>query len=393
MPLDSGAADAGALDLGASASDASASDAIGGEASDSGSRDPDAATMAPEDSGVLGAPDAEPAACTQGAPIGGLADEQWTWVPFPRAECGGGSPTGLEINLTRRSSKVLLFMNGGGACYDAESCSPTCNAQFQLCAMNLGGFQDADFRQFLATVQPGTIFDRASAANPFREFTWVFIPYCTGDFHIGNAISSYGIHHVGYANVTAYLDRLAPTFCHAERIVLAGASAGGFGAVFNYDQVKTAFGSIHVDLIDDSGPLMSESEMPLQTTMMTAWNGAPQIPAGCPACANGWEGWYPYVAAAHPEARISLLSSLHDFSIGPAFGGPIAQPDGFANAIHDLADRVLIPLPNARVFFVDEFNHVELKERLDTKVSLGVTLGEFLTWQVTDDPQWQNVRP
>jgi hypothetical protein len=50
-------------------------------------------------------------------------------------------------------------------------------------------------------------------------------------------------------------------------------------------------------------------------------------------------------------------------------------------------------LANARAFFVDEYNHVELKENLTTKTSKGVALGAFLDQQINLSPSWPNVRP
>src|SRR5215468_7682801 len=44
--------------------------------------------------------------------------EQWTWVDFPNTACGNGMPTGLAVNLTTKSSRVLVYLEGGGACWD-----------------------------------------------------------------------------------------------------------------------------------------------------------------------------------------------------------------------------------------------------------------------------------
>src|SRR5207245_14895 len=99
-------------------------------------------------------------------------------------------------------------------------------------------------------------------------------------------------------------------------------------------------------------------------------------PPGCADCAQGWDRFVPYLARTWPHARISLLSALEDVSIGPGFGGPIASPAGFRQALDDYADQTLLPLANVREFFVDEFNHVELKESLTGKISQGISLGE-----------------
>lgn len=336
------------------------------------------------------------ASCGDGAPIGGLADESWTWVDFAGTSCGRGSATGIAVSPSAKSRHLLIYLEGGGACYDAASCSPSCmQPQQQLCAMHLDGYGAAEWSQERTSIysQPGTIFDRAAAANPFAAYDWVFVPYCTGDFHSGSTVAPYGIHHAGFSNLQAFLARVQATFCDADHVVLAGSSAGGFGTVLTYHLVKAHFPGVRVDLVDDSGPPMPSSAMTLEPTMRAAWGAAANAPPGCSGCASEWASYFPYIAATWPDARLSLLSALEDVSIGPGFGGPIAQPQGFRDAINSFADTTLAPLPNARAFFVDEYNHVELKENLTTKISKGVALGAFLDEQVNLSPAWPNVRP
>jgi hypothetical protein len=59
---------------------------------------------------------------------------------------------------------------------------------------------------------------------------------------------------VGYAVISLYLQRLVETFSGVTQVLLTGMSAGGFGAAANYLQVARSFGSVHVYLLDDSGP-------------------------------------------------------------------------------------------------------------------------------------------
>src|SRR5688572_12467677 len=62
---------------------------------------------------------AEPAGST--APIS-VEDGIWTWVPFSDALCADGSTTGLGIHRNGDDKTLLLYLQGGGACWDAESC-------------------------------------------------------------------------------------------------------------------------------------------------------------------------------------------------------------------------------------------------------------------------------
>jgi len=49
-------------------------------------------------------------------------EEMWTWVAFPDSRCGNGVPTGIAVNRTSRSRRVLFWLEGGGACWDAATC-------------------------------------------------------------------------------------------------------------------------------------------------------------------------------------------------------------------------------------------------------------------------------
>lgn len=329
--------------------------------------------------------------CT-GEPIAAPAGE-WSWVDVPGTRCGDGSATGLAINPSASGDRLLVFLMGGGGCFTAAECTGPCNPAWQHCAANLDGYDAATAGQELAMFGPGSIFDRTDPDNPFRDDDWVLVPYCTGDFHSGGTQAEYGSWHVGSENLQIDLEHVVPTFCDASSVVLMGSSAGGFGAVFGYALVAEAFGGVRVDLVDDSGPPLSADAMPLQAEMRTAWGSVEHAPPGCPGCGGGWDAYLPWIAATWPDARISLVSSLADPSIGPYFGGPIADPAGFAAAMNAFADTTLAGLSNVRVYYVDEFHHVYAGEDLGGVVSAGVPLATFLRQQLEGDPAWASVRP
>ena len=108
------------------------------------------------------------------------------------------------------------------------------------------------------------ILDRTNPANPVKDWNFVFVPYCTGDVHGGNNPTGTvaGVagtqQFVGYASMGLYVARLVPTFPATTRVLLTGVSAGGFGSVAAYGPVSRAFASAHVDMIDDSGPPISD---------------------------------------------------------------------------------------------------------------------------------------
>jgi hypothetical protein len=80
------------------------------------------------------------------------------------------------------------------------------------------------------------------------DHSFVYVPYCTGDVHMGNATTDYGagivIEHRGYPNAVKALDHLVATFPDAEQLVVTGESAGS---------VPTpVFAALAADLLPDA---------------------------------------------------------------------------------------------------------------------------------------------
>src|SRR4051812_7393894 len=70
------------------------------------------------DSGAPGLPDG-------GGSADGLisaAPGQWTWVPFGDSRCADGTATGIGVNLAGPTARAIVFLEGGGACWDGFTC-------------------------------------------------------------------------------------------------------------------------------------------------------------------------------------------------------------------------------------------------------------------------------
>jgi hypothetical protein len=322
--------------------------------------------------------------CDAGPPVD-APDDTWTWVEVEGTACAFQGTAGFAIHPTRRSANLLIALEGGGACFSPQDCQ----------ASRLDGIDSAGV---LNNLVQSRLFDRTQPSNPFADYDFVFVPYCTGDFHSGDNVTDTGVRFVGHSNMQAFLDRIVPTFCGAEQVVLTGFSAGGFGSTFNYPQVHEAFGSTPVDLIDDSGPYMHPPWMPsdMQAMFDGEWGFRANMPADCTDCATRWDALYTYASERWPNDRMSLISARYDFSIQGRFAPytPMATLDDFAMAIDALADDVFAPLPNVHVFYIEENGHVYLPSTpLDQLVVSGTSLEEFLRLQIDDDAAWTDVRP
>jgi len=368
----------------------------GAAASDGGSRGSDGGAplvdggAAQSDGGPTdaGAPDA---GADAGPPLGAAidaADLTWTFVDFPDSTCDEGTPTGLGINKNSASNDVVIFFAGGGACWDTATCQ-------QLNTSTHGPYRGAQFTASLGNLGSGTIFDRNSTLNPFKTFNYVIVPYCTGDLHAGSADATYDggvFHHRGRTNALAFAKRVGATFRNPGKVVIAGSSTGGFGALLNAPLWREYFPAAKLYVIDDSAPFLVGDAIPATTraAWFSSWNLAAVVDPTCgQACRNNLAAFYPALAARLPGARIAVISSLQDNVIRALFSESGTQLESNLTA---LANDVLTPLANVRYFLLAGQSHTTLLSP-SSHITATTELWDWLTWLVTDSASWTSKRP
>jgi cysteine-rich repeat protein len=263
--------------------------------------------------------------CTAIEPLDPPALE-WTYVEVPGTRCMNGSPAGFAVNHNPDSSNVMIYLEGGGACF-----SDVC-----------------DFTAFSIPFVPPAdgIFSRINSVNPVKDWTMIYVPYCTGDIHAGDAERMLGgqlRQFRGYSNITRYLEQLVPSF-PAERVLLTGISAGGFGAALNSTQVADAYGDgVELTVIDDSGPPLSNDVIPpcLQTLFRDTWNLDATLLAACDTCdPNDFATDYlDHVLTNYPSVRFGLFSNTADVVISTYMGA------GWGNGQYDNCEGLSLPVP------------------------------------------------
>ena len=291
------------------------------------------------------------------------ANGVWTYVPFGDTQCRDGTNAALAVNLNNASKKVMIVLEGGGACFDAASCRQN--------AANLGSQQ----RQLGAGV-----FDRGNLANPVRDWNYVYVPYCTGDTHAGTNAAAMvpgvpGLQRfVGHLNMQRFLQRVVPTFRDATDVVLTGVSAGGFGAVSNALLVQRAFGNqLKVKLVNDSAPALSAAVVPecLQQKFRTLWGLDRSLLAdcgtACPRQDDYSQSYALFVAQTLGDRPTGLISSTRDGVLSAYYGGGRNNCSGttlqdsvpsneFQQDLFLFRERSRVT-PNFGTFFVDGTAH------------------------------------
>ena len=208
----------------------------------------------------------------------------WHWVPRADTFCRDGSTTGFGVRLLPDAKGVMIYLQGGGACYDVQSCTENSNAP--IAGEN---FSHSKFNAWVERLGNQGVFNTTDPSNPVARWNHVYIPYCTGDLHGGarEHAAVPGIpgelQFVGHRNLQNNLKLLVPFFSRAGDIALVGASAGGVGVLVNYPQVVHAFGGRSVVAFVDSAPIIPESTIKtscFQRKLIETFGL--QLPASCP---------------------------------------------------------------------------------------------------------------
>lgn len=341
------------------------------------------------------------------APVTTFPPLTWTWVPIEGSVCSDGSPTGIGIEVGPGASPdVVVFLDGGGACWEYYSCWVYPDAA------SSGPFGEAEFKTQIAG-RAGTVLDRTLPGNPYADATFVFVPYCTGDVHSGATVKTYwpatqAWHHNGRVNVSNAFAFLAAALDPPAKVVVSGSSAGGFGSLNAFKRAKAAWPGAKGYLVDDSGPPLAAIPASTIDGWYASWDLEPVIADVCgAACANprSLAPAIPALAAAYPTDRFALLSSTRDAVIRAFFGDldlttlslqPM-DPVVFEASLRQLAaamedDTPATPPGETHAFVVTGTTHPMLHRPADF-TSQGVPLLEWLRRQVEDDPAWSAAIP
>ncbi|MFK7873817.1 MAG: pectin acetylesterase-family hydrolase [Oligoflexales bacterium] len=174
------------------------------------------------------------------------------WVehrPGGETRCARGEAFSFFHNPGSQN-KIIIDFIGGGACWDGMTCQPGSQTFFDSI--------DA-VREEQKNGLDG-IYRKDSSDNPFKDWTHVVIPYCTGDVHWGKNDISYEtmrgeefvIHHRGASNAAAVIRWVADNY-QPEDVLITGCSAGAYGSVFWTPEIRKVFPNANMAQFGDSG--------------------------------------------------------------------------------------------------------------------------------------------
>ncbi len=194
-----------------------------------------------------------------------------------RPLCSRGTP---YMYFVKRGSgadanKLLMYYQGGGACWDGTTCSTVTGAFDDNVNQKCVGGGNAGGNCTSNSACPGGVCssdnpantttgfgDLSNPDNPFRNWSAVFISYCTGDIHWGDhdvaysgspPFGGYGIKHRGYVNAKVAEKWAREHFVNPSEIFVTGSSAGAYGAILHGIILHDVYPASKFNVIGDAG--------------------------------------------------------------------------------------------------------------------------------------------
>lgn len=241
-------------------------------------------------------------------------DPQTEWVEHeapPECECAHGDPYSYWTR-TADPDKVVLYFQGGGACFSADMCARGSDNYLQVAT----GAEVTGS----ASREPSGIFDLNDPDNPFRDWSFVYVPYCTGDLHLGDNVNEYSddvtVNHKGFVNASAAYATLLEEFGGAAEVFVTGSSAGGVPSPFFGALVADDLPDAQVTVLADASGAYPSSP-PINAAIGSLWGtfeNVPDWPENEGLTPEGWGVTDLFVqAGAHaPDVRFARYDNAYD---------------------------------------------------------------------------------
>lgn len=185
-----------------------------------------------------------------------LTAGEWTQIPVDDAVCLYDTDYSFFVRPADvETDKLMIYFQGGGACWDGLTCG------------SVGQFASQyDVSDDEMAVYTAGLFDYENESNPVTDFHAVFVPYCSGDIHSGDAEMTFDLPEAmqtddaadvsvifnGVDNTSQVLDWVYANFLEPEQVLITGCSAGGYGAATHAPFIMQNYAGIPAVLVSDA---------------------------------------------------------------------------------------------------------------------------------------------
>jgi hypothetical protein len=249
-------------------------------------------------------------------PLAPESSREWTRVEGgPGTGCAGDSTFAFFVR-EGDPRKIMLFLNGGGACWNGGNCDMKGKPTF---------YSKMDARQDPAGADG--VLQPSNPRNPVGDYSMVFVPYCTGDVHLGTREVTYRdslpgdvaprdfvIRHHGARNVERAVAWLTAKWTAPDIVFVTGSSAGAIPSpVYAADLARHYPRARVVQLGDGAGGYRA----PAVPGILAGWGATDRIranPAFGPvdSARLTFETLYQVAARATPRVRFAQYNNADD---------------------------------------------------------------------------------
>ncbi|OQW60648.1 MAG: hypothetical protein A4S17_10210 [Proteobacteria bacterium HN_bin10] len=295
------------------------------------------------------------------------------------------------------SDGLVIFFDGGGACWDDVTCAIP---RLRHAARDDDGFYKAELIDSDNPNRFSGIFDLGNPRNPVRDWSFVYVPYCTGDVHSGSNTAhytdpdtgeAYTIEHRGADNFRAVLRWMKDSLAEPERLLVAGSSAGAYGAATHYTRIRQAYPDARTMMFGDAGQGVTTQAFLDQRER--SWRfAAPRGLLPRNAAITPDTDLVALLAARFPEDRFAQYTTTHDITQSSFYAlmGAENACATWTNAMTEALHRRQ-GAGNFRSYVAAGETHSILRTpRFYTERSAGAPLAEWLAAMLAGAPAWRN---
>lgn len=307
---------------------------------------------------------------------GGDWDEYLYDPAAEEAICLRGGQYQVEVHRGT-ANKVLLYLEGGGACWNKSNCVDGLTAKPTAAPFFGAG-----------------IFEFDNPDNPFRDWSIVYAPYCDGSVFSGDNIADYGgtrTYHHGIHNLSAAVTLMREQFPTPEQIVVAGSSAGGYGTFSGYGVTRVAYPEAPILVLNDSGPgLQNPDDTQNIQDRLDNWKFAQFIPPSCTRCSTQTTYLTEWGLERDATLRVGYFSSLQDAVIRGFNNLTAEEYEALLREVTD--DLHSRQAERFKRFFVQGSTHtvLELPAFYTTEIT-GTRLRDWAADLLAGGPAWQDL--
>lgn len=304
-------------------------------------------------------------------------------------------------------NKLVMYYQGGGACWDYFTCEVAHTSDESVNVAggdnpNVGGHVGLD--------------DATNPNNPFKDWSIVFVPYCSGDVHLGDADADYSdggsnsvhIQHHGFANAKVAEKWAREHFVNPDQIFVTGSSAGGYGALLHGAWLHRVYPASDFNVLADAANGIITEDF--RTQNFPSWGVDNNLPPNLPTVTTLTVPETTAAAAnAYPQSKWAHYTTAFDGGTGGQTGfynvmlnpGNVGQWLNWWNAScawnSVMRAQALTTYGNAtanyRYYIGTGSRHTMFgSSKVYSDTTGGVpTIVDWINAMLTDSPSWTNV--